>query len=318
MYPIEDQYGRTFKTLRISLTNTCNLGCVYCVHGEDVPVRKNNASLTFDQLIEVVGELKTVLTLDTVRLTGGEPTLYKELIPLISALGHLGVSNIKMTSNGYLLADMAVALAKAGLKEVNISLDAIDAEVFYAVSRRKELHRVLSAIEKCIQAGIHVKLNAVIMKGLNDSQVLPLLHYAMQHNITIRFLELMKMGYYFSNEFERYFYSEENILNTIASDFTFSKEQRIEGATANYWVTEGGHKFGIIANESSPFCGDCNRLRLDSNGNIYGCLSQNTAVSVYDVLGDKDKLVERLQLALSHKQPIQFKGSALHMMAIGG
>lgn len=320
MYPIEDQYGRTFKTLRISLTNTCNLGCVYCVQGEDVrkDMRASNASLSLDQLIQVVAELKALLPLDTIRLTGGEPTLYKELIPLIKALRHLGISNIKMTSNGYLLADMAADLAAAGLKEVNISLDAVDADVFYAVARRKELHRVLNAIERCKESGMEVKLNAVIMKGLNDSQVLPLLQYATQHNITVRFLELMKMGYYFSNEFERYFYSEKNILNTIAKHFRFVKEQRIEGATANYWITEEGHRFGIIANESSPFCGDCNRLRLDSNGNIFGCLSQNTAVPLYDALGDKEKLTERLRTALSHKQAVQFKGSALQMMAIGG
>ena len=320
MYPIEDQYGRTFKTLRISLTNTCNLGCVYCVQGEDVlkDKRTNNVSLSMDQLIQVVAELKTLLPLDTIRLTGGEPTLYKGLIPLIKGLHHLGISDMKMTSNGYLLADMAADLAAAGLKEVNISLDAVDADVFYAVTRRKELHRVLNAIERCKQVGIEVKLNAVIMKGLNDSQVIPLLQYAAEKNITVRFLELMKMGYYFSNEFERYFYSEKNILNTIAKHTNFVKEQRVEGATANYWITEEGNRFGIIANESSPFCGDCNRLRLDSQGNVFGCLSQNTAVSVYDALGDHKELIKRLKTALSHKQAVQFKGSALQMMAIGG
>ncbi|MDB5258239.1 MAG: cyclohydrolase [Chitinophagaceae bacterium] len=320
MYPIEDQYGRTFKTLRISLTNTCNLGCVYCVQGDgvrqDIPVSK--ASLSLDQLIQVVAKLKAILPLDTVRLTGGEPTLFKELVPLINALSDLGISNIKMTSNGYLLADMATKLAAAGLKEVNISLDAVDADVFYKVSRRRDLHRVLNAIERCIHAGIKVKLNAVIMRGMNDSQILPLLYYAAEQNITVRFLELMKMGYYFSNEFERYFYSEADILNTIATEFTYKRELRIEGATANYWETEEGIRFGIIANESSPFCGDCNRLRLDSYGNIFGCLSENSAVSVFDVLDDEDKLVERLRMALSHKQSVQFKGSALQMMAIGG
>jgi len=320
MHPIEDQYGRTFKTLRISLTNTCNLGCVYCVQGEDVrkDMRTTNVPLSLDQLIQVVAELNALLPLDTIRLTGGEPTLFKELVPLIRALRNLGIATIKMTSNGYLLADMAAELAAAGLKEVNISLDAVDADVFYAVARRKELHRVLNAIERCRQVGMEVKLNAVIMKGLNESQIFPLLQYASQQNITVRFLELMKMGYYFSNEFERYFYSEKNMLNTIAKQFTFVKEQRLEGATANYWVTEEGYRFGIIANESSPFCGDCNRLRLDSNGNLFGCLSQNTAVSVCDALGDQEKLTQRLITALSHKQAVQFKGSALQMMAIGG
>jgi GTP 3',8-cyclase len=317
---IEDLYQRTFKTLRISLTNSCNLGCVYCVQGDDdhkeLPIPSSPLSL--EQLVHTVAALTKILPIDTIRLTGGEPTLFKELIPLIKALNDLGITNIKMTSNGYLLAGMANKLADAGLKEVNISLDAINSEVFFQVSRRKDVHRVLNAIEGCIASGMEVKLNAVIMKGLNDSQILPLLHYAAQQHITVRFLELMKMGYYFSHEFERYFYSEENILKTIATDFIYREEARRVGATANYWITKEGYRFGIIANESSPFCGDCNRLRLDSYGNIFGCLSENNPVQVYDVVENEAVLIERLQLAMSHKQAVQFKGSELQMIAIGG
>ena len=320
MHLVEDQYQRTFKTLRISLTNVCNLGCVYCVQGEeprkDIPLK--NAPLSLAQLLQTVSELKNVLPLDAIRLTGGEPTLYKELIPLIQGLNNLCISNIKMTSNGYLLAGMVPKLVAAGLKEVNISLDAMDADVFYKVSQRKDLNRVLNAIEQCISHGIAVKLNAVIMNGLNDSQILPLLHYAKKNNIAVRFLELMKMGYYYSHEFEKYFFAEKNILETIAANFSYRKEERITGATANYWTTEEGHRFGIIANESSPFCGDCDRLRLDSNGNIFGCLSENTAVPIHDALGDKEELLKRLKLALSHKQVVRFKGSKLEMIAIGG
>ncbi len=320
MYLVEDQYQRTFKTLRISLTNACNLGCVYCVQGEEVrkDLSATNTPLTIEQLLRTVSELKTLLPLETIRLTGGEPTLFKELVPLIQGLTKMGISSIKMTSNGYLLADMVPRLAAAGLKEVNISLDAIDEDVFYKVSRRKDLYRILNAVEACLSHGIQVKLNAVIMKGLNDSQIIPLLHYAGEKNIAVRFLELMKMGYYYSHEFERYFYSEQNILNTLSDHFVFCKEERTEGATANYWTTEEGYRFGIIANESSPFCGDCDRLRLDSKGNVFGCLSENTAVPVFDVLHDKDELLERLRLALSHKQAVRFKGSKLEMIAIGG
>jgi len=320
MYLVEDQYQRTFKTLRISLTNACNFGCVYCVQGEEV--RKDlpgtNTALTVEQLLRTVSELKTLLPLETIRLTGGEPTLFKELVPLIQGLSNMGISAIKMTSNGYLLAGMAARLAAAGLKEVNISLDAMDEEVFYKVSRRKDIHRILNAVEECRRHGIQVKLNTVIMKGLNDSQILPLLQYAGEKNMAVRFLELMKMGYYYSHEFERYFYSEQNILNTISENFIYKEEERTAGATANYWTTQEGYRFGIIANESSPFCGDCNRLRLDSKGNVFGCLSENTAVPVYGILHDKDELVERLRLALSHKQAVRFKGSKLEMIAIGG
>jgi len=320
MSNIEDQYHRTFKTLRISLTNACNLGCLYCVRKEDdhkiLPA--DTETLSLDNMVRTIAGLNDLLPLETIRLTGGEPTLFKGLIPLVKNINALGITNIKMTSNGYLLADMVEALAHAGLKEVNISLDAIDAEVFYKVSRRKNSERIFDAIDRCIQYGIEVKLNAVILKGVNDCQIVPLLKYAAEKNISVRFLELMKMGYLFRHDFDSYFYSEQDILSTIAKVYKFTKEIRLDGATANYWNTKEGHRFGIIANESSPFCEDCNRLRLDSYGNVFGCLSENIPVPVFDALESKEELTQRLKVALSHKQSFQFKGSELNMMAIGG
>jgi cyclic pyranopterin phosphate synthase len=322
MNNIQDSYHRTFKTLRISLTNACNLGCLYCIHPDDTQkkIRKDITEdlLSMEQLVNIVGALKSVLPIDTIRLTGGEPTLYKELEILIKRLKEIGISNIKMTSNGYLLSGMAEKLARAGLKEVNISLDAINAEVFKVISRRTDLSRVLEGIESCLSNGIEVKINTVVLKGINDGEILPLLTYAIEKKIPIRFLELMKMGHVYSDASDRYFYSEKNILTDIATAFNFSKLDRKHGATANYWMIEEGYQFGIIANESSPFCQDCNRLRLDSYGNVYGCLSENIPVPVFDCIGNTGELSQRLRLALSHKQAVRFKGNKKTMISIGG
>lgn len=311
-----DLYGRTFKTLRVSITNTCNFGCAYCVDGEAVE-QKQTQQLSPEQLVKIIQNLHEKLDFDTIRLTGGEPTLYRNLVELVRNLSKLNVP-LKMTSNGYLLSKMAKQLADAGLESINISLDAIDEVVFEQMAKRKGLSQVLEGIESCIQNGIQVKLNSVIMNGLNHSQVLPLFEYAKAKGISIRFLELMRMGHLFSSKFDDYFYSQNQILEAIARKYDFVELERKPSATANVWQTIDGFEFGIIANESEPFCKDCDRLRLDMKGQLYGCLSENKSVSISDNKMADNNLEQVLQEALSHKQPVKFTGSSLTMIGIGG
>jgi len=313
---VTDLHGRTFKTLRVSLTNTCNFGCAYCVDGETVE-HKLTEQLNPEQLAKIIQNLHEKLDFDTIRLTGGEPTLYKNLVELVRNLSKLNVP-LKMTSNGFLLSKMVKELANAGLESINISLDAIDEMVFEKMAKRKGLAQVLEGIESCLENGIEVKLNAVIMKGLNDSQVLPLFDYAKAKGISIRYLELMRMGHLFSRQFDDYFYSQNQILEAISQKYDFVEMERKLSATANLWQTSDGFKFGIIANESEPFCKDCDRLRLDMKGRLYGCLSENKSVSISEHEMDDDVLEQVLQEALSHKQPVKFTGSSLTMIGIGG
>ena len=316
---ITDTYGREFKTLRISLTNVCNLGCIYCTDDKPSPrLAKTGNILSASNLIDLVKSIHLLVGLETVRLTGGEPTLYKDLITLTQGLKHLGISKIKMTSNGYNLKSKVRDLAEAGLTSINISLDAIKEEAFYKMSGRKNLQKIIEGIEEALLADISVKLNAVIMKGKNEDQILPLLAFAQSRNIPIRFLELMKMGHLDEENLRLYFFSEEDILGVIGKEVKVSRVLRKRSSTGNYWITEEGQRFGIIANESSPFCHDCNRLRVDSFGNIYGCLSENKPIPIFPHLNEPRIIAEKLKEALAHKQPVKFKGSEISMLAIGG
>lgn len=317
MAMIQDAYGRTFKTLRVSLLNRCNLACIYCREDENNSHSANGSgSSDHTELIEIIKGIHGHLSLDTIRLTGGEPLLYSNLTALIQQIREIGIFDIRLTTNGYLLERMAGSLRKAGVTSMNISLDALDEEVFFLMSKRNNVGRIINGIEAAIEEGIDVKINSVMMKGVNDSQLIPLLEYAFEKNIIIRFLELMSMGHLFQKA-NKYLLTELEMLDRIAEKYNFVKLVRRNSATANYWRTDEGQVFGIIANESHPFCHDCNRLRLDSKGNIYGCLSSNDPISVAGIR-DPLQLQKKLQQALLQKQAVRFTGSDLSMIAIGG
>ena len=319
MTDLQDQYGRSFKTLRVSLINTCNLGCVYCTMADTETRASNHANksnIDVADLLTIIANLHQELNLETIRLTGGEPLLYPNLIPVIAGIKAMGIDEIKLTTNGFLLERMAYNLHKAGMKSINVSLDAVDEDVFFKMSKRSDVNRILQGITTSINCGLDVKLNAVIMKGMNENQIFPLLDYAFENHIQIRFLEVMAMGHLYKQS-EKYLFTQHDILSAIASRYNFERLDRKASATSNYWKTSEGHIFGVIANESEPFCGDCNRLRLDSQGNIFGCLSNNHPINIKEV-NNKLELQQKLKMALAQKQIVRFVGSELSMLEIGG
>lgn len=316
-----DRYGRNFKTLRVSLINTCNLGCVYCACGQDEMresyILQESQALSAEKMLGIIGRLHRQLDLQTLRLTGGEPLLYRDLAAIVNGALQIGIEDLALTTNGVLLEQQAETLKKAGLKSINVSLDAIDEETFFKISRRRGLNKILRGIDKALECGIEVKLNAVVMRGINAHQILPLLDYAFGKKLKIRFLEVMAMGHLHENP-GQYFFSQQEILSVIETRHSIAGLPRKIAATANYWQTAKGHIFGIIANETAPFCGDCNRLRLDSFGNIYGCLSSNTPIPVGEAAAGSAELTGKLEQAMSQKQAFKFTGSDLSMMHIGG
>jgi GTP 3',8-cyclase len=330
MPPILDEYGRTFKTLRVSLLSACNLGCVYCVSGDkpeavkgaahssaasDVKGSARPMRLEAPELLRTIRRLHDRLQFRTLRLTGGEPLLYGGLVDLIREIRAMGIPEIKLTTNGTLLKRLAGPIKEAGMSSVNVSLDAMEEEIFFRMSKRRSVRRIIEGIDAAMEAGLEVKINTVIVKGMNDGQILPLLEFAFSRAIKIRFLELMGMGYLHDRSAE-YLFTRDQILSVIQGQYRFTPLGRTGSATASYWRTDGGQVFGIIANESEPFCGDCDRLRLDSEGNIYGCLSSNHPIA----LCDEDDAVwdDKLKRALGQKQVLRFTGSDLSMLHIGG
>lgn len=323
MKPPSDIHGRKFKTLRVSLTPVCNFACLYCTCGdENAGYRSEEKNLSLSGIsahqdfFHIIKSIHALTGLETVRLTGGEPLAYKEILPLVASLKELGIPQVKLTTNASLLRNLATPLKKAGVDSINISIDAMDPEVFYQMTRRKSLHKTLDGIDAALENNIPVKLNAVVMRGINEHQLLPLLDFAFERNIVIRFLELMQMGHLHHNS-QQYFFPEKEMLDIIGEKYTFVRVERTLSSTARYWLTTEMDKFGIISNTSHPFCSDCNRLRLDSSGKIYGCLSEAQGIPIADCLGDEKEMFRRLEQALGQKQMV-FKGSEVSMKEIGG
>jgi cyclic pyranopterin phosphate synthase len=328
---ITDQYGRKFEKLRVSLMNDCNFACVYCVGEENgqgdqkIPgsltpefsVGKGSEKLNPEDFVQLISAMHSILNLKSIRLTGGEPLLYGGLIPLIRQIKALGIDDIRMTTNAFYLKGKVNDLQAAGLRGLNISLDAIDPEIFFLISGNNHSQRVFEGINEAVASGMDLKLNAVILNNRNDSQILPLLDFAAKRNVPIRYLELMRMGPIYKQQNELFF-SEAEILETIRRKYDIQELPRKIGATSRYWETSSGAKFGIIANESTPFCHDCNRLRMDSRGYFYGCLSNAKGIQLTDLLDDQPKLIAKLEELMAMKQKVRFKGSALSMRNIGG
>ena len=324
MIRIEDNLGRRFEKLRVSLINDCNFSCVYCVsedltdlNGHSFPEIHKDKHLDLDEFVRQIKAVHRLNPLKSVRLTGGEPLLYRNLIPLIGEIRNLGIEDIRLTTNAYYLKQKAKKLVDAGLKSVNISVDAIEPEVFNRIARFGNTSRVFEGIEAAVDTGMNVKLNAVVMRGKNESQIIPLLEYATQLGVKIRYLELMKMGHLYHSD-NNHFFSEKEILETIQKKYQIEPLPRKQAETAHYWKASNGGLFGIIANESTPFCHDCNRLRMDSNGKFYGCLSNSHGEKLTPYLSNDEKLTEKLNGLLRLKQPVKFHGSELSMRNIGG
>jgi cyclic pyranopterin phosphate synthase len=317
MRNITDTYNRQFRSLRVSLLDRCNFSCLYCVDGTEKKMEKSNGRSLPDaeEMKSMILQLHRILQLHVIRLTGGEPLLFRELASLVRSLKELGGPAIRITTNGYLLQRMADELAAAGLNEVNVSIDAVDPQLFELITGSRHLQKVIDGIDAALAAGMQVKLNAVIMRGYNEEQILPLLQFAAERKLIIRFLELMKMGYLHSKGGESIF-TAHDILHSISGTGPLLPLPRRPGATARYWKTASGQTFGIIANETIPFCSDCDRLRLSSQGKLYGCLSDPQGFSIRGL--EDEQVMDILEKAIRQKQPLRFAGSSISMQAIGG
>ena len=313
-----DLHGRNINKLRISLTEVCNMACTYCVTSLSDHKRAPD-ELGADEMLSLVRMLKEHAGIEKVRLTGGEPLLYPNLIPVISGIREMGISSIGLTTNGQLLARKAKALVEAGLKNVNLSLDSLDPENFKRMGRVGKLRKTLEGVEACLKYGLKVKVNMVVVKGENDDEIVKMLEYGVTRGVEVRYLELMAMGpLYHKDDFKLVTMHE--ILEKISARYSVQPVSAESDSTSlRYWVP-GGY-FGIIPNNSAPFCSTCSRLRLTSNGQLIGCLSNPTPLSIRHLLDHPDPeetLQTLVKKSISYKQDAAFTGSALVMSRVGG
>lgn len=274
-----DSLSRPLRNLRVSVTDRCNLRCQYCMPDEDYVWLPREELLSFEEIASLV-EIFTELGVDRVRLTGGEPLLRRDLPVLVRMLAaNQRLRDIALTTNGTMLAEHAVALREAGLRRVTVSLDTLNAERFAALVKRDLLKQVLEGISAVELAGFRdTKLDAVILRGLNDSELPELIEFGAKHSAEVRFIEYMDVGgaTLWSS---RDVVSREEMLQTLAKRFGRIEELREDSsAPAERFRLLDGTVFGIIASTTSPFCRRCDRSRLTADGMWYLCLyaSQGT------------------------------------------
>jgi cyclic pyranopterin phosphate synthase len=321
---IVDRQGRRFRNLRISLTAACNYACTYCVpDGKRLVAAQNE--LSADQMARGVEYLIEAAGIERLRITGGEPLVSPRLESFMGRVGKMGLGDISLTTNGQLLARKLPLLLEAGIGRINVSLDTLDPSAFRAIARGGDLATVLDGMEQASAAGIRIKVNMVPLRGQNLDQVLPLLDYCLARGYELRFIELMRMGHLANdrNGFIQQFVSLGQLLELIGERHEFLQADAPVDATAVRYRIPGKGHFGVIANESVPFCRTCSRLRLSSTGWLHGCLSSSNRHYVGDLF-DKPRhqalpALQRLLIqALDDKQAVAFSGGATVMKIIGG
>jgi cyclic pyranopterin phosphate synthase len=271
--PLIDGHGRRIEDLRVSVTDRCNFRCQYCMPAEGLPWLERSEILTFEEIERVVSVLATMGVTD-VRLTGGEPLVRKQFPALVRTLAALPLDDLSVTTNGYLLEKHADALAKAGVKRVNVSIDSLQRDRFYAMTRRDALPQVLRGLDAIAR---HpqlrpIKVNAVAMRGFTEEEALPFAEFARRTGFQVRFIEFMPLD-------ADHAWTEDSVLPgdelraLIDAVHPLEERPREPSATARVFrFRDGRGEIGFINPVSEPFCADCNRIRLTAEGKLRTCL----------------------------------------------
>lgn len=305
-----DSFGRVVRDLRISVTDRCNFRCTYCMPAEGMTWLDRAEVLTYEEIERVARICVEKFGVDSLRLTGGEPTVRAHLPQLISKLAALRLPDgtkpdIALTTNGATLRNIAVELRNAGLDRINVSMDSLKPERFFAMTRRDELHNVLAGIAEAQVAGFSpMKVNAVVERGANDDEILDLVRYGRDNNVEVRFIEFMPLDA--TNEWERNkVVSQDEIVAAIAAEFPLELMPARGAAPADRWrFLDGKGTVGIIPSVTHPFCGDCDRVRLTSDGQFRTCLFATDESDIRALLrngGTDAEIAELIQVAVGAK-----------------
>ena len=272
MEPLRDGHGRLIRDVRVSVTDRCNFRCQYCMPADGLPWLDRAEVLTFEEIARLAGLLAAMGVRD-LRLTGGEPLVRREFPRLAAMLAPL-VDDLSLTTNGYLLERDAEALVRAGINRFNVSIDSLQRDRFFEMTRRDALPRVLRGLEVLARfpEAHPIKVNAVALRGFTEDEVLPFARFAREHPYEVRFIEFMPLDGDHAWSPDRVLPGEE-IRAAIDAVFPLEPEPREPSATAHvYRFADGRGKIGFINPVSEPFCGDCDRIRLTADGKLRTCL----------------------------------------------
>lgn len=328
--PITDTFGRIHDNLRISVTDRCNIRCFYCMPEEGVKFMPRQEILSFEEIERFV-RVAASMGVTKLRVTGGEPLVRKDLPQLIGRLARIpGIQDLSLTTNGLLLAAQAEALYQAGLRRINVHLDTLDRQRFLQITRRDSLPEVLHGIEVARQLGFGpIKINAVAVKNLVEPDLVPLALYGREHNIEIRFIEFMPLDAQQLWEKNKVLLADDilRILSREISPLLEIPDQDPRAPATKYLFADGIGSIGFIASVSRPFCLNCNRIRLTSDGQLRYCLFAIEETDVKGLLrdGSSDEQIAAVIRQTVHKKWLgheinsdQFVPPPRPMYAIGG
>ena len=307
MSPIVDTFGREHRSLRISVTDRCNIRCFYCMP-ENVKFLPQDSILSFEEIHRVV-EILARQGVSRVRLTGGEPLVRSEIWNLVGLLKSIpGIDEVALTTNGILLVDQAAKLKGSGLDRINVSLDSIDPEKFKEITRRDALDKVLAGIDAAINAGFeNLRINAVAVKGISETEVVPLVSWAQRQNLHLRFIEFMPLDGDQAWENQQVFTGamlREIIEENFGSLTPVARDRSSQPAT-DFQVSNQGPPIGFIDSVTEPFCQSCDRMRITSEGKLRNCLFSTEEWDLKELIrsdaSDED-IEKRIRLGIHHKK----------------
>ncbi|MGL2521670.1 GTP 3',8-cyclase MoaA [Helicobacter pylori] len=287
-----DSFNRVIDYIRVSVTKQCNFRCQYCMPATPLDFFDDEELLPLDNVLEF---LKIAIDegVKKIRITGGEPLLRKGLDEFIAKLHAYNKEvALVLSTNGFLLKKMAKGLKDAGLSRVNVSLDSLKSDRVLKISQKDALKNALEGIEESLKVGLKLKLNMVVMKGVNDDEILELLEYAKNRSIQIRYIEFMENTH--AKDLVKGL-KEREILDLIAQKYKIIETEDPKKESSKIYTLENGYQFGIIAPHSDDFCQSCNRIRLASDGKICPCLYYQDAIDAKEAIINKDtKMMEKL------------------------
>jgi GTP 3',8-cyclase len=327
-----DPFGRVIRDLRISVTDRCNFRCTYCMPEEGLAWLPRSEVLTFEEIERIAGLMVERYGVESIRLTGGEPTVRAQLPLLVARLAALrtaaGPIDLAMTTNAATLRLLADRLRQAGLRRVNISLDSLRPERFAEMTRRDELHRVLDGIDAAQEAGFDpVKINTVVQRGVNDDEIVELARFGRDRGVEVRFIEWMPLDA--SGRWDgQAVVGQDEIVARIHEAFPMEQLPARGAAPADRWrYLDGGGTVGVIPSVTKPFCGDCDRVRLTADGQLRTCLFSTDEFDLQAAIrrGETDDdLAGRIERAVATKwaghriNQIDFIRPKRSMSQIGG